>query len=78
MKAAPIYLNNSHACSLRLSRVREICRPIIRFVSVTLACLSILVMGSENIWFPWPNLGAACVLVMILCLARQKAKRTDF
>lgn len=78
MKAVPIYLNNNHTGSLRLPWFRAICRPLIRFATVTLACLSILVMGSENIWFPWPNLAGACVLVTLLVLCRQTVKRSDF
>jgi uncharacterized protein involved in response to NO len=77
MKTAPIYLNNSHVGSLRLSRVRNICRPIIRFASVALACLSILVMGSENIWFPWPNLAGAFVLAVIVCIFNRMKRKPE-
>ena len=77
MKAAPIYLNKSPAGSLWVSRVRDICRPLIRFATVTLACLSILVMGSESIWFPWPNLAAAFALAVIVYIFNRMERKTE-
>ena len=77
MKTATIYLNKSPAGSLWVSRVREICRPVIGFFTVTLAYLSILVMGSENIWFPWPNLAAAGVLALIGWIINRMEQKTE-
>lgn len=65
MKIAEIYLNNSHATPLWWSRIREICKPAVRYAAVTLAVVSVLVMGSDGPYFPWANLSAAGVLAII-------------
>ncbi len=41
-------------------------RVVVRYLTVTTAILSVLVMGSESIWFPWLNVAALGVLAVIV------------
>lgn len=66
MKTATIELDREWSAALRLRQFRAMGRTLVRYATVTLACLSILVMGSESQWFPWPNLAAAGVLLLII------------
>jgi len=65
MKHTTLVLDREWFLASRQERLREVGRTAIRYATVTLACLSILVMGSESPWFPWPNLAAAGVLGLI-------------
>mgnify|MGYP000974197817 CR=1 FL=1 len=66
MKAATIELDRVYAASLKRIQVRSaFFRNLVRYATVTLACVSVLVMGSESQWFPWPNLSAGAVLFFI-------------
>lgn len=66
MKTATIELDRVYAASLKRIKVRSaFYRTLVRYGTVTLACVSFLVMGSESQWFPWPNLAAGAVLAFI-------------
>jgi hypothetical protein len=58
-------LDREWASALRRSQLRAIGDLAIRYATVTLACLSILVMGSDGTYFPWPNIAASGVLALI-------------
>lgn len=66
MRTATIELDRVYAASLKRIQIRSaFFRNLVRYVTVTLACVSVLVMGSESQWFPWPNLAAGAVLGLI-------------
>ena len=46
-------------------------RVVVRYLTVTLAILAFVVMGSESIWFPWPNVAALGVLAVIVWRVRK-------
>lgn len=65
MKTATIELDREWSAAMRLRQIRSLGRTLIRYTAIILACVSVLVMGSESQWFPWPNLSAGAVLFFI-------------
>ena len=63
--SAPCELDREWAAALRRAQLRAVCKTAVRYATVTVACLSVLVMASESQWFPWPNLAAGAVLGLI-------------
>ncbi len=62
---------------LWLERVRPTGRTALRFMTCTVTCVSLLVMGSDGPWFPWPNLAGACVLALIVCICNLMERKTE-
>lgn len=74
MKPASIFLNHAPGIT---TRIREVCRPLIRYAVATVACLAFLIMGSENPWFPWPNVAALGVLAAIVVIFNHTNRQTE-
>lgn len=62
MRTATIDMSAEHAGD----RTTAIRRTVVRYLTVTTAILSFLVVGSESQWFPWPNVAALGVLAVIV------------
>lgn len=61
----PCDFDQEWAAALRLRQAKAFGRTLVRYATVTLACVSILVMGSDGPYFPWANIAGAVVLALI-------------